>query len=160
MKRGPLELVHTFPAVFCMFGSSNFNSFYDVLSVTVQLRLCGTLPQGLVQYCSQHSFVCFQDLCIIVCIQGVEEKCGIIFISFFFHNWFVQFGKKRDINNFMITSNIEALFSLKFTPIWVSKRRNIKESMVCLTPKSSQKKSEIIGVSLWPPTSPDINPLD
>ena len=32
--------------------------------------------------------------------------------------------------------------------------------MVCLTPKSSQKISEIIGVSLWPPSNSDHNPLD
>ena len=27
-------------------------------------------------------------------------------------------------------------------------------------PKPRQKISEIIGVSLWPPSSPDLNPLD
>ena len=33
--------------------------------------------------------------------------------------------------------------------------------MICLMPKPSQKKiSEIIEVSLWPPSSPDLNPLD
>ena len=32
--------------------------------------------------------------------------------------------------------------------------------MICLTPKPSQKISEIIGVSLWTLTSPDFNSLD
>ena len=31
--------------------------------------------------------------------------------------------------------------------------------MIRLTPKPSEKKIEI-GVSLWPPSSPDLNPLD
>ena len=42
----------------------------------------------------------------------------------------------------------------------MSKKRNDKESMICLTSKPSQKISGIIGVSLWPPTSPDLNPFD
>ena len=32
--------------------------------------------------------------------------------------------------------------------------------MICLTAKPSQKNSEIIGISLRPPSSPDFNPLD
>ena len=53
MRRGPekyvtYEFVPTSPAVPCMSGSSNFDSFRDGL-------LCGVLPPGLVQYCSQHS---------------------------------------------------------------------------------------------------------
>ena len=32
--------------------------------------------------------------------------------------------------------------------------------MICLTPKPSQKIYEMIGVCLWPPSSPDLNPLD
>ena len=32
--------------------------------------------------------------------------------------------------------------------------------MFCLTPKPSKEISEIIGVFLWPPSSPDFNPLD
>ena len=32
--------------------------------------------------------------------------------------------------------------------------------MICLTPKPSQKYLEIIGVSLWHPSSPDLNPLN
>ena len=38
-----------------MSGSSNFDSFHDRLLVAVQLLLCGVLPPGPVQYCSQHS---------------------------------------------------------------------------------------------------------
>ena len=32
--------------------------------------------------------------------------------------------------------------------------------MICLTPKTSQTLSEIIGISLWRPSSLDLNPLD
>ena len=47
----------------------------------------------------------------------------------------------------------------------MNKKRNDKESMICLTPKPSHhpsKKaiSEITGVSLWPPSSSDLNLLD
>ena len=34
-----------------------------------------------------------------------------------------------------------------------------EQSMICLTPKTRQKISEIIGVSLWPPSSPYVNLL-
>ncbi len=40
-----------------MSGPSNFDSFRDGWLVSVQLLLCGVLPPGLVQYCSQHSCV-------------------------------------------------------------------------------------------------------
>ena len=36
-------------------GSSNLDSFRDGWLVAVQLLLCGVLPPGLVQYCSQPS---------------------------------------------------------------------------------------------------------
>ena len=39
----------------------------------------------------------------------------------------------------------------------MSKERNDKESMICLTPKPSQKN---FRVSLWLPSSPNLNPLD
>ena len=32
--------------------------------------------------------------------------------------------------------------------------------MTCLTPKPSQQNFEITGVSLWSPSSSDLNPLD
>ena len=59
MWRGPLEyityeLVPTSPAVSCMSGSSNLDSFRDGWSVAVQLLLCGVLPPGPVQYWSQN----------------------------------------------------------------------------------------------------------
>ena len=62
MCRGPLEyityeLVPASPAVSCMSGSSNLNSFRDRRQVAVQLVSCGVLPPGLVPDCSQHSFV-------------------------------------------------------------------------------------------------------
>ena len=62
MWRGPqeyitYELVLTSPAVSRMSGSSNFDSFRYGWEVAVQLLLCGVLPPGLVQYCSQHSGV-------------------------------------------------------------------------------------------------------
>ena len=53
----PFEFVPTSPAVSCMSRSSNLNSFRDGWWVAVQLLLCGCLPSGLVQYCSQHSCV-------------------------------------------------------------------------------------------------------
>ena len=41
------------------------------------------------------------------------------------------------------------------------KRRNDVESMICLTLKPNQKNiSEILGVSLWPLSSPDLNHPD
>ena len=61
-----------------------------------------------------------------------------------------------NLNFYHYSSN----FSLKFSRIPVSKKRNEKESMMCLTPKPSQKYFEIIGFSSWTPSSPDHNPLD
>ena len=40
----------------------------------------------------------------------------------------------------------------------MSKKRNNKESMICLMPKTSPPPK--IRVSLWPPSSPDLKPLD
>ena len=62
MWRGPQEhitseLVPASPAVSRMSGSSNFDNFRDGWLVAVQLLLCGVLPPGLVQYCSQHSCI-------------------------------------------------------------------------------------------------------
>ena len=59
---GPLEyitdeLVPTSPAVSCMSGWSNLNSFRNRRQVVVQFFSCGVLPPGLVQNCSQHSCV-------------------------------------------------------------------------------------------------------
>ena len=59
---GPLEyisyeFVPASPAVSCMSGLSNLNSFRDGRQVAVQLVSCGVLPPGLVQDCSQHSCV-------------------------------------------------------------------------------------------------------
>ena len=61
MWRGPLEYttyepVPTSPTVSCT-SSSKFDSFHDGWFVAVQLLFCGMLPQGLVQYCSQHCCV-------------------------------------------------------------------------------------------------------
>ena len=51
------EFVLTSSAVSHMSGSSNFDSFRDGGYVAAQMLLCGVLPPGLVQYCSQHSCV-------------------------------------------------------------------------------------------------------
>ena len=51
------EFVPASPAVSCMSGSSNLNSFRDRRQVAVQLVSCGVLSPGLVQDCSQHSCV-------------------------------------------------------------------------------------------------------
>ncbi len=40
-----------------MSGSSDLDSFHDGRQVAVLLVPRGVLPLGLVQYCSQHSFV-------------------------------------------------------------------------------------------------------
>ena len=37
--------------------------------------------------------------------------------------------------------------------------KNDKESIICSTPKPSRILSEIIGVSSWPSSSPDLNPF-
>ena len=50
------EFVSASPAVTCMSGSSNLNSFRDRRQVAVQFVSCGVLPSGLVQDCTQHSF--------------------------------------------------------------------------------------------------------
>ena len=60
MRRGPqeyitYELVPTSPAVSCMSSSSNFDNFPGEWKVAEQLLVCGVLPPGFVQYCSQHS---------------------------------------------------------------------------------------------------------
>ena len=62
MCGGPLEyisyeFVPASPAVSCMSGLSNLNSFHDRRQVAVQLVSCGVLPPGLVQDCLQHSCV-------------------------------------------------------------------------------------------------------
>ena len=57
----------------------------------------------------------------------------------------------------MISSIIQA-FSLKFSSM-SEKEKDDKYSMSCLTPKLSQNIREIIGDSLKPPSSPDLNPL-
>ena len=51
------EFVPASPAVSCMSGSSNLNSFRDRRQVAVQLVSRGVLPPGLFQDCSQHSYV-------------------------------------------------------------------------------------------------------
>ena len=51
------ELVPASPAVSCMSGSSNLDSFRDGRQVAVYLMPCGVLPPGFVQFCSQHSCV-------------------------------------------------------------------------------------------------------
>ena len=60
--RGPpeyiaYELILTSPAVSCMSGWSNLDSFCDGWLVAIQLLFCRVLPPGFVQYSSQHSCV-------------------------------------------------------------------------------------------------------
>ena len=62
MWRGPQKYIAyefdlTSPAVSCMSGSSNLDSFHDGWLVAAQLLFCGVLAPGLVQYSSQHSCV-------------------------------------------------------------------------------------------------------
>ena len=65
MWRAPLEyityeLIPTSPAESCMSGSYNFDSFRDGWLVAVLQLLCGVLPPGLIQYCSQHSCIVYR----------------------------------------------------------------------------------------------------
>ena len=59
------ELVPVSPAVSCMSGSSNLDSFRDGRQVAVQLVPCGAFPPGLVQYCLQHSCVIAVQLLLL-----------------------------------------------------------------------------------------------
>ena len=59
------ELVPASPAVSCMSGSSNLDSFHDGRQVAVLLVSCGVLSPGLVQHCS-HSLSEFSFLMLIV----------------------------------------------------------------------------------------------
>ena len=59
IRGGPLEyvtyeLVPASPAVSCMCGSFNLDTFRDRRQVAVYLVPCGVLPPGFVQYCSQQ----------------------------------------------------------------------------------------------------------
>ena len=90
-------------------------------------------------------------------------KYGIIFQRFFFSLVSPIFWKKKNainLNFHYYYSIIQALFHIKFSPIWMNKKRNEKESIICFTPKPNQNISEIIRVILWSPSSPDLNPLD
>ena len=49
------EFISASPAMSCMSGSPNLNSFRDRGQVAVQLLSCGVLLPGLVQDCTQHS---------------------------------------------------------------------------------------------------------
>ena len=52
------ELVPTSPAVSCISGLSNFDSFRDGWSVAIQLLICEMLsPKTFFQYCLHHSCV-------------------------------------------------------------------------------------------------------
>ena len=60
--KGPIGVNHLWapPYFSCCVphsGSSNLDSFRDGWWVAIQLLLCGVLPPGLVQYCSQYSCV-------------------------------------------------------------------------------------------------------
>ena len=59
----------------------------------------------------------------------------------------------------MISSIIQHLFA-KTQPNMSEQEKKRQKSMISLTPKPSQKTSKIIAVSLWPPPSPNRNPLD
>ena len=76
-------------------------------------------------------------------LQGAEAKYGIIFKMFFFSliNPIFEEKKKRDKYKFLWLSLLfKHFFLLKFSRIWVSKKRNDIESIICLKPRQSQKK--------------------
>ena len=73
------ELVSTSLAVSHMSGSTNFDSFRDGWWVAVE-QLCGVLPPGLDQYCSQHSYVVAVKLFFstsFVSVHVVHPYCSI-----------------------------------------------------------------------------------
>ena len=73
--------------------------------------------------------------CVYSQTQSAEAKFGIIFKTFFV--WLIQFLKKCNKSKFSWLAS--STISLKFSWIWVSKKRNDKESMICLMLKLSQK---------------------
>ena len=79
-------------------------------------------------------------------IQGAESKYRIIIKTFFFSLINPIFGKKNamDLNFHDLLYYSSTFFLLKFRTIWVRKKRNDKESMICLTPKTSQSSSVYI----------------
>ena len=98
-----------------------------------------------------------------------------IFVSTYFSCLCVFILTPKHNNNFLsdypvfekITINVNfhdkfyhsSGFSFKICPIWVRKKRKEKESMICLTPKRSQKNFRNNRSFLWPPSSPDLNLL-
>ena len=42
----------------------------------------------------------------------------------------------------------------------MGKKKNPKQSMICLMSKPSQKNSEIIGISSWRPSNPNLDLVD
>ena len=68
-------------------------------------------------------------------IQGAEANYGIIFKTFFCLICLIL--KNPDKSKFSWRALSFKHFSLKFTPIWVSKQRIDKESMICLTSKQT-----------------------
>ena len=68
------ELVPASPAVSCMSGSSNLDSFRDGRQVAVYLVTCGVLSPGLVQYIYIHIYT-YIYIYIYIYIQRVFV-CG------------------------------------------------------------------------------------
>ena len=69
-------------------------------------------------------------------IQGAELKYGIILKTFFKSNFLKKNPDKCKFSwSFLLFKHV----SLKFSPICVSKKRKIKESMICLTLKPNQR---------------------
>ena len=55
----------------------------------------------------------------------------------------------------MVSSFVQTLFFLKYSTIWISKKKKRQRIYDLLN-----AETEIIGVSLWPPSSLDVKPLD
>ena len=68
-----------------------------------------------------------------------NAKANILILETFFRVWLDHFLEKRDRSKFAWLALLyKHFFKLKFNPIWVSKKRNDKESMICLTPTPRQ----------------------
>ena len=78
------------PALSCMFGSSNLNSFRDRRQVAVQLVSCWVLPPGLVQDCSQQDIIWFgyfydlQNFGWFRLVFSHTNHCGLFNTKFIF----------------------------------------------------------------------------
>ena len=94
-------------------------------------------------------------------IQTVEAKYKMIFKTYSLI-WLIQFMEKPDKSKFSLLALLFKHFFIKIQPNMSEqekKRQKIYDLLNAET-KPKKKKSGIIGVTQWPPSSPDLNTLD